>query len=185
MRIFIDHNVWDQLFKRNVNLDIYFPKNEYYLCVTRQGVFEVIQTPENKVELKKYINTYIKTTVQEDSLFGFGNPNLPPNEQRIGGFRGRFSSAAENEIRSKLACKYGSTKKRKSSQILYSQEADIELASRSINHVVITLDVKTGPLKYAKELGGKIVFINLSEIDSLNGDEFVKYIKLKLGDIKT
>lgn len=185
MRIFLDHNVWDQLFIRNVDLDIHFPKNEYSLYVTRQGIFEVVQTPDTKAELKNYINTYIKSTVQEDSLFGFGNSNLPSNEQRTGGFMGRFSSTDENEIRSKLACKYGSTKKRKSTQILYLQEADIELASRSINHVVITLDVKAGPLKDAKELGGKVVFINLSEVECLSGDEFVKYIKIKLSGIKT
>jgi len=183
--IFIDHNVWDQLFKRKVDLNIHFPKKEYSLRVTRQGVFEVIQTPDTKIELKSYINTYLKDTVQEDSLFGFGNPNLPSNEQRVGGFRGRFSSIAENEIRTKIACKYGSVKKRKSTQILYSQEADIELATRSINHAVVTLDVKAGPLRYVKDLGGKVVFINLAEIDNLNSDEFVMYIKTKLAGIKT
>lgn len=92
MLIFIEHNIWDQLFKRKIDLDIHFPKKEYSLRVTRQGVFEVVQTPDTKIELKKYI----KHTVQEDSLFGFGNPNLASNEQRTGGFRGRFSSTAEN-----------------------------------------------------------------------------------------
>jgi hypothetical protein len=185
VNIFIDHNIWDQLFKRNVDLDAHFPKDKYSLYVTRQGSFEIRQTPDTKAKMKEYINTYIKGTVQEDSLFGFGNPNLPSNEQRVSGFgMGRFSSIEENEIRAKLARKYGSTKKRKSTQILYQQEADIELAARSINHPIITLDVKAGPLKDAKDLGGKVVFINLSEIDSFSGEQFVEYIQNRLAKIK-
>ena len=186
VNIFIDHNVWDQLFKRNVDLNTHFPQDEYSLFVTREGVFEIKQTPDTKVELKKYIDTFIKSTVLEDSLFGFNNPNLPPNEQRVSGFgMGRFSSTEENKISSKLTQKYGSTKKRKNSQILYKQEADIALATRSTNHIVISLDVKDGPLRDAKDFGGKVLFINLSDIEKLNGDEFVEHIKNQLEKIKT
>jgi hypothetical protein len=187
MNIFIDNNVWDQLFLRNVDLNIHFPKDQYSIFVTSEGVFEVAQIPPGaKKGLKKYIEKYIKDYVMEDSIFGFNDPNLPLDEQRVSGFEfGRFGSLVENEIRTKLVSEYGSTKKRKSSQILYSQEADIELATRSIDNIVLTLDKKKGPLKDAKELGGNVVFINLSEIEGLSADEFVNYIKIKISDLKT
>jgi len=186
MNIFIDNNVWDQLFLRNVDLNIYFPEDKYSIFVTSQGVFEVAQIPSTKKELKKYIEKYINDYVMEDSIFGFNDPNLPSDEQRVSGFGfGRFGSVVENRIRTKLASKYESTKKRKASQILSSQEADIELATRSIDNIVLTLDKKAGPLKDAKELGGNVVFINLSEIEGLSADEFVNYIKIKISDLKT
>lgn len=185
MNIFIDHNVWDQLFGRNVDLNACFPKDKYSIFVTSQGILELEQTPDTKLELKKYIEKYIKDHVVEDSIFGFNDPCLPSDEQRVSGFGlGRFGSPVENEIRSKLASKYGSKKKRKATQILYAQEADIELATRSIDNIVLTLDVKTGPLRDAKELGGNVLFINLSEVDGLNSEEFVKYIKTKVSDLK-
>lgn len=186
MNIFIDHNVWDQLFIRNVDLDVCFPKDKFSLFVTTEGVLEIKQTPDSKLELKEYIERYVKDYVMEDSIFGFNDPSLPSDEQRVSGFGlGRFGSVVENEIRTMLASKYRSTKKRKATQILYPQEADIELATRSIDHIVLTLDKKAGPLKDAKELGGKVVFINLSEIEGLGTDEFVNYIWNKVSNLQT
>ena len=184
MIIFLDHNIWDQLYIRNIDLNISFPKELYSLYITTQGRLEKQQTPDTKVGLKNYIDKYCSTKqVNEDFIFGFGNPNLPPEEQRVSGFGSRYSSEQENIIRTELYKKYGYHKKRKPSQILSPQEADIELASRSLCNVVITLDVKTGPLRDAKNMGGKIVFFNLCEIQKLDDIDFIKYIKSEVNKI--
>ncbi|MDX6014798.1 hypothetical protein SIL79_00175 [Shewanella indica] len=184
MRVFIDHNIWDELANRQLDLNICFPENEFTLCVTKHGKFEVLQTPENCVELKSYINKYLGSFVQVDAKFGFHNPSLPDNEQRAGGF-GRLSCIEDEAFRKELQNKYGSTAKRKESQILYKQEADIELGVRALTHPVLTLDIKAGPLKDAYERGGKVILLNRKLIRTLSDDEFVEHIKSALNQEQT
>lgn len=43
---------------------------------------------------------------------------------------------------------------------LYKNEADIALAARSFDSVVLSLDSKPGPLRDAQRQGGRIVFLN-------------------------
>ncbi|CDU10730.1 conserved hypothetical protein [Vibrio diabolicus] len=186
MRVFIDHNIWDELANRQLDLGICFPENEFTLCVTKHGEFEVRQTPEHCVELKSYINNYLGSFVQVDSKFGFYNPSLPDNEQRAGGFGfGRFGCVEDEVFRQELQEKYGSTAKRKNSQILYKQEADIELGVRSLRHPVLTLDIKAGPLRDAYERGGKVILLERTFIRTLSDDEFVDYIKSALNQEQT
>lgn len=43
---------------------------------------------------------------------------------------------------------------------LYPNEADVALASRSFESVVLTLDAKKGPLNTAYQQGGQVVFLD-------------------------
>lgn len=177
-RIYIDNNIWDQLYTRNVDLNAHFPRNKYELCVTQHGVYEGKQIPNTNDQLKAYIERFTGSIVQTDAIFGFENPNLPSSEQRVDGFGvGRFTDIKEDEMRRHLSSKYSGRKKRKDTQILFPQEADIELGAMSVHNIVITLDVKNGPLTCAKSNGGKVIFLNKSKIEGLNADDFVDYIK--------
>jgi hypothetical protein len=79
--------------------------------------------------------------VKIDAVFGFYSDLFPEQYQRSSGFsKGRFSNTLEGEIRTSLLKKFGSPEKRKESQILFKEEADIELAVRSKFHPVVTFD---------------------------------------------
>jgi len=181
VKVFIDHNIWDELSKRQLDLGICFPENEFTLCVTKHGKFEVQQTPDSCIELKAYISKYLDSFVHVDALFGFYNPSLPDNEQRAGGFGfGRFTCVEDKAFRKELIQKYGSKAKRKESQILFKQEADIELGVRALKFPVLTLDIKAGPLKDAYDQGGKVILLNRKFIRTLSNDEFMDHIKKSL-----
>jgi hypothetical protein len=182
VKVFIDHNIWDELAKRQLDLGICFPENEFTLCVTKHGKFEVQQTPESCIELKAYINKYLDSFVHVEALFGFYNPSLPDNEQRAGGFGfGRFSGCVQDEaFRKELIQKYGTNAKRKESQILFKQEADIDLGVRALKFPVLTLDIKAGPLKEAYDRGGKVILLDRKFIRTLSNNEFVDHIKKSL-----
>ena len=175
MNIYIDNNVWNYFFENDINLESYFPKNEFSLLITTHGRFEVQQMPDSCLDMKQYIETSLSLYVSVDGIFGFYDPSLPDNEQRVCGFdQGRFTSLEESSIRSELQIKYGTKKKRKETQILFQQEADIELASRSTQGVVITFDVKRGPLLEAKEKGGNVVMLSSNEASKLPVEQFMK-----------
>ncbi|OOE33495.1 hypothetical protein BZG04_01360 [Salinivibrio kushneri] len=184
MKVFIDHNVWDELANRQLDLSVCFPENEFTLYITKHGKFEVQQTPDSCIRLKSYIKNYLGSVVHVDALFGFKDSSLPDNEQRTGGFGlGRFSCVKDEDFRKELIQRYGSKEKRKESQILYKQEADIELGVRALKFPVLTLDIKAGPLKEAYERGGKVVLLDREFIRTLSNDEFVNHIKERVSSI--
>jgi hypothetical protein len=39
--VYIDNNVWDFLFDINLNLSVELSKDEFCLCITREGEFEI------------------------------------------------------------------------------------------------------------------------------------------------
>lgn len=161
LRVFLDSNFWDYLTDHQVELLQYFPKSQYELCVTTHGKFEVLQPfPEGKMYVKEYALEALKTIVTEDAVFGFYSDVFPVEYQRSSGFgSGRFSDVYENIARKSIYAKHGTQKRRKKSQILFQEEADIELAVRSINHPVITFDArKKGPLYDAYHEGKKLFF---------------------------
>ncbi|WP_215796719.1 hypothetical protein [Rheinheimera oceanensis] len=186
LKVFIDHNIWDELFARKLDLECFFPTEQFTFYVTKHGKYEVQQTPESCMELKEYINRYLDSLVKVDAMFGFHNSNLPPDQQRSGGFGiGRFSNKTNELFRKNLNQKFGTSQKRKSTQIFYKQEADIELAVRSLIYPVLTLDIKPGPLKEAQEQGGKVILLERQFIKPLSNSDFVSYIKSRLNEVQT
>jgi len=114
MNVFIDNNVWNYFFENQIQIDLYFPKEEFKLFITQQGEYEVEQMPDSCAGLKKYVKDCLKIYVTVERIFGFYNPSLPADQQRVAGFdQGRFSSDRENIVRSDLHSKYGSQKKTK------------------------------------------------------------------------
>ena len=63
------------------------PREEFCICLTREAEFEIPPIPSGKADLKAFIDqTIAKCGIQTDSFFGFYDPNLPPDEQRVAGF---------------------------------------------------------------------------------------------------
>jgi hypothetical protein len=188
LRVFLDNNLWDYLAENQVNLLQYFPESQYELCVTTHGKYEIFQPfRKEKIYVQKYALNALQTIVTEDSVFGFYSSLFPCEYQRSSGFgSGRFSEKNEGIARKRIYDKHGTQKKRKNSQILFQEEADIELAVRSINHPVVTFDAKKkGPLYDAYHEGQKIIFLNRERSLDLSVDEFMNEILRAIHDTKT
>jgi len=171
--VYIDNNVWDFLFSRNIDLSLELPNSEFCLCMTREAEFEIPPIPKEKAELKKFIeDTIKKCVIKPESYFGFFNPNHSNEEQRVGGFNvGRFASAKEIAFMGPQKARLGVVKK--ASTKLYKNEADISVAARAMHSVVITLDKKTGPINDAYKQGGKVVFLNDFDSSGVTLKEFI------------
>ncbi len=177
MNIFFDNNVWDYLYSKYVDIATYFPKSKYSLYITTHGKYEILQMPLRCNGLRGYVEKALISLVREDAIFGYYNDFFPVEQQRLSGYDvGRYISSSELLLKRELFKKYGSTEKRKNSQILFKQEADIELASRSIEHTILTFDCKKGPLLDAKNRGGKIIFLDRVKSEKLPVEMFMKEV---------
>lgn len=161
--VYIDNNIWDFVLSNEIDLKSCFPQSEFQLLISKHGRFEIEQMPDNDSTrpLKAYVYDMLQNCVEEQHRFGFYDPSLPDDEQRASGFGvGAWGSVIENDMRALLHQLHGSEYKRKEMLILKKQEADIELGALSACNFVITLDKKPGPLRSAKENGGKVIFLN-------------------------
>ena len=178
--IYIDNNVWDFLYERDIDLSVALPREEFVICITREAEFEIPPIAATNSALAAFIATTInKCLIETDVFFGFNDDSLPPSEQREGGFNfGRFANPEElafmAQQRTPLKPRH-SIKNLKTR--LYKDEADIALATRSFHAIVLSLDAKKGPINKAYQQGGKIVF--LKDFD-LSGMLLADFIRSKL-----
>lgn len=186
MNIFIDNNVWDYFYNHDLDLIKYFPIDKYKLCITKHGKYEVQQMPDSCKGLIKYVNKNLEQFIEVDSAFGFYNLDIPADEQRGSGYgEGRYISQEESRISSELTKKYGTSIKRKHTQILFQQEADIELATRALENTVLTFDAKKGPLKEISEKGGKVLFLSTKEAQEKTVECFMSTLLDKVELLKS
>lgn len=164
--VFIDNNIWDFLFKHQLDLSTQLPKPEFALCITSEAEFELRVLEGRKPELWSFIKQAQRgACVDTDTLFGFDDPARAPHEQRVGGFDvARFVSNEESKfLAEQRQLQTVRRSKLNEKTRLYKDEADISLASRSFHAVVLTLDAKAGPLRDAYNQGGMVLF--LAEFD--------------------
>lgn len=168
--IYIDHNVWDFLFDRQLDLATELPAEEFALHLTREAEFEILPTPDNK---RLYILDNIeKCNIDTRPYFGFFDDRHSLADQRVGGLDiGYLASREEIEFIQSQQSRLGTNKKEKTR--LFKNEADISLAARSLHAVVLTLDRKTGPLLDAYHQGGKVVFLNDFDSSGLSLKRFI------------
>ena len=166
VRVFIDNNVWDLFYQFALDLNSELPTKEFDLLITREAEFEIKGMPEEK---KKYVVYQLNNrNIKTDKIFGFSRYGIPPSEQRFSGFStyankivgGRFITDDELKLIKEERNALGSKKKNG----LYNNEADIAIASRSLNSIVLTCDNKK-VLRRAKNRKGSMV-INLIEFDN-------------------
>ena len=154
------------------------------MFISKHGHFEIDQMPPSRIELKKFIYTYLNVRVSEDHIFGFHNDQIPNNVQRVSGFgMGRFTSIEENQERNFLNKKFGTNEKRKPENILFKQEADIELGALSMTNIVISFDTKRGPLKESSKRGGKVIFLSKEKSEKTPVDDFMNNILFEISKI--
>lgn len=179
MRVFLDNNLWNYFADNEIDLLYYFPRESYELLITTHGKYEILQlVKEDKKYVKEFALKALNSAVREDAIFGFYSDLFPKDHQRASGFGvGRFCDKSESVVRSELLSKYSTFEKRKESQILFKQEADIELATRSKNSPVITFDAnKSGPLRYALDQGWQVISLDVDRSKSIDSENFMQEI---------
>ena len=168
--IYIDHNVWDFLFARKIDLALELPAGEFSLHLTREAEFEIPPTPGD-------LRVFIEETIQRCHIdvrpyFGFFDNQHLATEQRVSGHdEGYWASHEEYIFIESQHLKLGRSKKAKTR--LFKNEADISLAARSLHSVVLTFDRKPGPIQDAYKNGGRVIFLNDFDEYKLSLKEFI------------
>jgi hypothetical protein len=154
----IDSNVWNLLFDLNLDLATELPADRFKLFIPREVEIELAAIPEctEKRALKNYIRTQIDAA-QVHTLWVFGFDNDGDGPQRCGGFDvGTWQSETERKFYDLICERYLLGKTTTNSQ-LSRNEGDAALGANSFSSVVLTLDLKQGPLTVALANGGKIL----------------------------
>lgn len=155
----LDNNVWDFLFERKIDLVSQLPLKKFAVFIPREVEIE-IPNDQSKAALRKYINqTIAQCAIQTTYVFGFAIPKLIP--QRLGGLdQGAFQSETEREFYAAISARFLLGKSEKGSG-LAGNEGDAAVAAHSFSSVVLTCEKRTkpGPLRFAAEHGGKILYL--------------------------
>ena len=172
--VFPDHNAWDLFLTLQIDLSVALPSDEFRVGITREAEFEIEATAARNPALKSYIDTTIaRCEITTDSYFGFYDASLPSEEQRVGGLDvGRWASKRELEFIAEQERKWLKPRKRKTK--LFPNEADISLAARSFDSVVLTCDAKPGPLRDAYLQEGLVVYLNDFRASQLSLVDYIK-----------
>lgn len=167
--VYIDNNVWDFLFDRQMDLAAELSRDEFCVCITREAEFEIPPMPSEK---RAFVEaTIARCQIKTDTFFGFANPALPANEQRVGGFgHGRWISPEEQAFIQQQRTALKDTKRPTG---LHKGEADLSIAARAVHSVVLSFDAKTGPINSAYTRGGKVIFLTDFEKSGLSLREFI------------
>ncbi len=167
--VYVDSNVWDLLFERQIDLATELPRDRYCICITREAEFEIPLMPPEK---RAFVEAMVaKCVIITDTFFGFNDESLPATEQRIAGLdQGRWASPEELAF---IAQQRTPLRDRVRPSRLYDGEADLSLAARSFHSVVLSLDKKRGPINKAYKQGGKVVFLTDFEKSGLSFREFI------------
>lgn len=169
--IFFDSCSWNRLFELNIDLATELPNDQFDLFMTKEvSSFELDAIPDNDAKrlLKTYISKQIKSAnVKTFSYFGFSSYNDPPEyKSRVGGFgEGFFASYRDLGYIKRFEVPKGKEKK----SGLYRNEADASLAVHACTgKVVLTAERKNkpGPLKEARSLGGKVIYLEDFDYDN-------------------
>ncbi len=158
----LDNNVWDFLFQRKVDLASELPSDQFAIFIPREVEIEMLAIPANdlKIALKEYIaQTIVSCDIRTTSVFGIATDG--PGPQRKGGFgQGTFQSQTEREFYAAISKQYLLGKRETNSQ-LTKNEGDAAVAASSFFSIVLTCELPNtaGPLHYAAEHGGKILYL--------------------------
>ena len=158
----LDNNVWNFLFSKNIDLAAELPADEFVLSITREVEIERMAIPDT--EAKALLRDYIDRTIAQcgivtTAVFGFATDG--PGPQRVGGFdQGTWQSQTEREFYDAIRQQYLLGKKETNSQ-LTKNEADAAVAAQSFFSIALTCEKpdKPGPLRFAAEHGGKVLYL--------------------------
>lgn len=172
----LDNNVWDFLFDRKIDLASEFTSDKFSVFITREVEIEGLAIPDD--ELKAPLKDYITQTIalcgiRTTSVFGFSTPDVVL--QRWGGWgQGTWQSQTEREfynaIRERFLLGKGETNSK-----LTKNEGDAAVAVQSFFSVALTCEKpnKSGPLRFAAEHGGKVLYLTKLDQTGLTLKEYV------------
>lgn len=158
----LDNNVWDFLFLRDVDLAAELPPNHFALYITREVEIESLAIPdhEKKIALKNYISRTIKACgIETTWVFGFAHEGMGP--QRHGGFGlGVWQSRTESEYYAAIRERFLTGRPQKKSE-LSDNEGDAAVGAQSFTSIALTCERpdKKGPLRFARENGGAVLYL--------------------------
>jgi hypothetical protein len=158
--ITLDSNMWNWLYKHcsSVRLVEELPQPRFEIFIPREVEIEHLAIPEKeeKRSLRQFIaDTIAECRVQTTSYFGFGAEEGEVDRHGTFGF-GTFIELDEVRRLEEMRHFYGT--RRPSG--LARDEGDVMLANQSCFSVVLSCDSKPGPLTYAQERGGKVLFVD-------------------------
>ncbi len=178
--VLIDSNAWNFFFDRNINLSCELPPEDFILFITREVEIEIGAIPDDgkdgldKRPLKRYIHESItRNRVMTTATFGFAEANPANGPATYAGFgHGTFQSEKERDWYAGEKIKSYILGKPKKGSGLSANQADTAVSAASFDCVVLTCDMKNGPISEAKKAGGKIVFLS----DTLLASQSLKLI---------
>ncbi len=162
LAVYLDNNVWNKVRDHRIDLNREFPPEEYRLELTVEGVMEIAPMPD---DLRAFVeDTVARCNIQTRPMFGFSDLD-DPSASRFGGFGvGRLGSVEQTEFIESSQSRVGPSVRPTG---LKKNEGDVALAIRAFDGLVLTLDVKNGPLMEAKKKGWKVV--DLTTFDWVSG----------------
>lgn len=158
--ITLDSNIWNWLYKHrsNVRLLDELPRPKFEIFMPREVEIEHLAIPREgeKRALRQFISDSIaECRITTTSYFGFAAEQ--GEVERHGTFGvGTFIELDDVRRLEEMRHFYGA--RRPSG--LARDEGDVMLANQSCSSVVLSCDSKPGPLTYARERGGKILFVD-------------------------
>ena len=158
----LDNNVWDFLFARNLDIATELPSEEFAIFITREVEIESAAIPdvEAKALLKEYIaRTITRCGIKTTAVFGLATDG--PGPQRVGGWdQGTWQSRTEREFYDAIRRPYLFGRPETNSQ-LTKNESDAAVAAQSFFSIALTCEKpgKSGPLRFAAEHGGKVLYL--------------------------
>ena len=173
----LDNDVWDFLFLRNINLGTELPPDRFALYITREVEIETLAIPhhETKIALKTYIANTIKACgIETTWIFGFAHEGTGP--QRYGGFDlGVWQSQTEIEYYAAIRERFLIGRPQKKSE-LADNEGDAAVGARSFTSIALTCErpEKKGPLRFARENGGAVLYLPNFEQSGLTLRAFIE-----------
>jgi hypothetical protein len=172
----LDNNVWDFLLHRKIDLAAELPSDAFAIFITREVEIERMAIPdyESKAALRSYINqTISRCGIRTTSVFGFATDG--PGPRRVGGFdQGTWQSQTEREFYDAIRERYLLRKTETNSQ-LTQNEADAPVAAQSFFSIALTCENpgNSGPLRFAAEHGGKVLYLSAFDQSGLTLKEYI------------
>ena len=173
--IVIDGSAWNYLFKNSIDLLIALPPEKFDVFIPREVEIELRATPEiskgghSNAAFKQYVSDTIESRqVSTSAIFGFAEASDPSGVHRYAGFgQGTFASDAERAYYDHAVTRQHVLGRPTRPSGLTQREADAALAASSFHSVVLTCDKKKGPIKDAPKQGGKVIYLDDFDAQSL------------------
>ena len=174
----LDNNAWHFFFKEEIDLATELPSARFAITMPREVDIEWQAAPDggDNDRRKRYIEAALSSgTVEVRWLFGFSEMNPASGPQRVAGFdQGVWLEEEEGAFVHRFQAHFATAAMRPTG--LKKDEADAWVGSRSFSSIVLTCESpdKRGPLKVAKRLGGKILYLQNMSKSGLSLREYVE-----------